>query len=66
MRKSKCRGCGAEIYWAKTEGLKPIPLDPPKKLYVKIRKAGNDMIVKMLDTYMPHHATCPEVEKFRR
>jgi len=57
-----CKGCGAEIIWKKTPKGKPVPLDPPEKRYVQTDQFP---IVAMVDTWKPHHATCPKAKDFR-
>ena len=69
---STCRGCGAEIKWAKTVKGKAIPLalDPHPDgnvelvngiAYVK-GQSDNPADVR----HMPHHATCPAANRFRK
>ena len=68
MDRGKCKGCGADIWWTVTEKGKKIPLnDPPEKRFViGDRGLVPDDVAIMVNTYTPHHATCPEVEKFRK
>ncbi len=68
-----CRGCGAEIRWVTTALGKRIPLDPEpaKRVVLRDRSSGYpeqvaDGSALVVDTYMPHHATCPEAHRFRR
>lgn len=66
----RCSACQAEIKWIETENGKNTPLDAkPEKRWVKyiiMGRKGNETRWKLVDTYMPHHATCPEVDKFRK
>ncbi len=67
---SKCKGCDAPIIWFETPQGKRQPFDakPMKRGQVNIWPNEDENwtpIVHMIDTYMPHHATCPEVERFR-
>ena len=69
-----CRSCHAPIIWALTGSAKSIPLD------AQPNPAGNvelaDGIAKAWGTshvwpegtqrYMPHHATCPDGEEWKR
>jgi len=66
--------------WAETEKGKRIPLDPkPEKRIVVEQTYEPDgdpqsgfyvkspiPAARFVDTFMPHHATCPEVEQFRK
>ncbi len=64
-----CVGCGAPIIWVKTPMGKRQPFDAkPEKRGVPAGKTskGGTPIFRMQDTYMPHHATCPAVEMFRK
>lgn len=68
---SRCRGCEAPIRWAKTASGKAMPLDATPN------RDGNVVIDDTLEgprarvvapgagQYMPHHATCPQVRRFR-
>jgi hypothetical protein len=60
-----CRGenCNAEIFWVETEAGKMMPLDAKPEKRATLDKAGQ---LKMIDTYTPHWATCPDAESFRR
>lgn len=63
MRGGACRACGASIVWATTEKGKAQPLDPrPEK---RIVVDAHD-IARVVNTFMPHHATCPRAAEFRR
>jgi hypothetical protein len=48
---SECRGCGAEIGFAKTKKGKWIPFDPPEDESQPVE---------------PHWSTCPNAEEFRK
>ncbi len=65
---SLCRGCGAIIIWAKTPAGKNAPVDAqPEKRWVEQRTPGFPLSTgALIDTYMPHHATCSGVEQFRK
>ncbi len=75
---STCRGCGAEILWGLTAKGARIPLDPkPEKRVVLapvferddlgfVKAVIHDERAQVVDTFTPHHATCPEAERFRR
>ena len=79
---SRCRGCGAPLTWVGTPKGKYIPCDPPFIPYWKDNKGdtmivnGNGEVIrcflegdpdKVTDAgRMPHWATCPEADMFRR
>lgn len=63
-----CRGCGAEIEWARTKSGKAIPLDPGNV------ERGNITVESGVATIVPfptgnrisHFATCPHAASLRR
>lgn len=59
---SKCRGCLAEIVWGVTAAGKRVPLDLPEKRYVQAASGR----FEIRPTWLSHHATCPEADKFRK
>jgi hypothetical protein len=70
----RCRGCQATIIWAKTKTGSRIPLDAePTYLgnvafvdgYAKVFGEGHEL-PNSVARYMPHHATCPKADEFRR
>ncbi len=69
---SKCRGCNAEILWIVTQNGKRTCVDAkPERRYVvqqmvKDDRGGDVPLMKIEKTYMAHHATCPEVARFRK
>lgn len=63
MRESICTGCRAPIYWLRTIRGKNIPADVPGETRIMLNDDGEAIMVK---TYMPHHATCPNVDDFRK
>lgn len=77
---ARCKGCGAAIVWAKTVNGKAIPLDAkPERRQVYVLDADNlilagltdvddgvETTVRSIPTYMPHHATCKNVDQFRK
>lgn len=56
---SKCKACGADITWMKTEAGKNIPVDTDT-----VGDFGADVFDK--ETMTAHWATCPDADKFRR
>ena len=75
---STCRGCGARIEWIKTRSGKMMPVDPEPVFVteggtMKFVTDEGDVISGQVteettDTvaYVPHWATCPEANSFRR
>lgn len=61
---ASCKSCGAYIQWFKTAATgASIPADgkPEKRLVIQ-----SDGTAKVVDTYMPHWATCPTARQHRR
>jgi len=59
-----CKGCGAEIKWIETEQGRVAPVDAvPEKRYIISRQTDRGILV---NTYMPHFATCSEADRFRK
>jgi hypothetical protein len=71
---SKCKGCGAEIIWARTLNKKPIPLDAEPTLdgNISLEKgiaavvADNYLGPGQGPLYKSHFATCPKAKDFRK
>lgn len=73
---SHCKACGAAITWAITEASgRSIPLDPTPtaagNLVIVDRTQADTPVVRVVmpgngEAFMPHHATCPDVDKFRK
>lgn len=65
-----CKGCGADIEFvvSKTSGkLMPVDVESKQKRVAVVSVTeGGDKEVRMLDTYISHHATCPNVADFRK
>lgn len=59
---SNCRSCGAKLRWVEMMSGKKMPLDikPMKMVQVK------EDLGQVIDVYMPHWATCPGAEKFKK
>lgn len=73
---SACRSCRAEIWWARTESGKRIPLDPepvPDGNVVVVQDsppvvrvlAAADLPLHIVPTYKSHFATCPHADTHR-
>jgi hypothetical protein len=56
------------MIWFKTVNQKNIPVDaePVKRLVIVGETLDGKHTVKMMDTYMPHHATCPQGKEWRK
>jgi len=76
---SRCRSCGAEIRWAKTEAGKSIPLDaaprPDGNVHVYdgvayVLSPGGQPILEHRahgdKLYVSHFVTCPDAGEHRR
>jgi hypothetical protein len=73
-----CRSCKAEIVWARTAlgKLMPVDKEPSEKGNVElVSAAGWPHLTAMVHgqppmlpttLHMPHHATCPTPEQFRK
>ena len=77
-----CRGCGAPIRFIGTAGGKSIPVDPDAVLYWQRAKAKGKVVTPNGELiscdfegdpntptgtgYVPHWATCPKADQFRR
>jgi hypothetical protein len=64
----KCSKCSAEIVWAETVNGKKQPFDakPEKRNIIAYDPSAGKTLARVVDTYMPHHATCPAAASFRR
>lgn len=60
----KCKSCGADIVWKKTQAGKPVPLNPPEKRFID--QDGGRVYVMLVDTYVSHFATCPNAAQHRK
>lgn len=55
----QCKGCGEDIIFITSKNGKKIPCDPKPLSLVSL--AG-----EVIQGHMPHWATCPEADRFRR
>ena len=64
----ECRSCGARIFWARTVNGNKIPIDAePAKRVVLTTDHGADIVgAEVVDTFTPHHATCPNAAEHRK
>lgn len=70
MKIVPCKWCQASIIWTLTKNDKRMPVDarPVKRVVieripVQDRQVGEVIRSQVVDTYMPHHATCPHTSK---
>ena len=74
---SRCRSCGAEIKWIKMRSGKSMPVDPELYTFAKFSETPDTFITSSGETvkgipaiimkgYIPHWATCPKADEFRR
>ena len=63
-----CRSCKAQIIWARTDNGRRIPIDaePVKRVILDDSHGGDIVGASLVDTFMPHHATCPNAEQHRK
>jgi len=63
-----CKGCGAEILWAKSENGKNMPFNAaPLKVWTLDTSDGHgNRLAKRVSSYLPHWATCPGAASFRK
>jgi hypothetical protein len=61
-----CGGCGARIVWAITRAGKRQPFDVKPEKRAVLRTDLGIMTATIVDTYMPHHVTCPQADMFRK
>lgn len=78
----KCRGCGKEIIWIRTTCGKAMPCDPEpvtywagKEFHSNIVTPNGEVVSCKLNGYpqsatgigyVPHWATCPMADKFKK
>ena len=79
---AKCKSCGAEIIWLKTTSGKSMPCDAVQVMYWQRDKAKGKVVTPNGEVlscefegdhaqatgmgYIPHWATCPSADKFKR
>lgn len=70
MRTTKCKYCGAEIFYAQTSSGRPMPLDakpekPAGKFTIGHAADGTLNCVSAPQLYMNHWTTCPKAAEVR-
>ena len=65
-----CTGCGKPVIWTVTEkNGKRMPVDAqPQKRVVFLRNPSDPTtpVSRVVSTFTPHFATCPEAARFRK
>ena len=63
---AKCKGCGAEIIWAKTDKGKNMPFDKKFVQMWFLNFDKKEMHATPISVYQTHWATCPKAKDFRK
>lgn len=79
---AKCKSCGANILWIKTQNGKSMPCNAEQVIYWQDAKGEANIITPNGETiratlitrrtpatgvgYIPHWATCPQANNFRK
>ncbi len=66
---TKCDGCGASIIFVKTAAGEargettwiPIDAKPERRMVINA-----EQLAESVTTWTPHHAVCPEADRFRK
>ncbi|MGD9567543.1 MAG: hypothetical protein AB7V48_04375 [Sedimentibacter sp.] len=82
MQIGKCRGCGAQIVWIRTNSGKSMPCNPVPVTYWEKAKAIGKIVTPNGETlscefegdidkatgfgYISHFSTCPQAKKFKK
>lgn len=62
-----CKGCGAEIVFARTDRGGHMPLDARETKIATVRMVGRELeILQLVVGHVPHHITCPNADEFRK
>lgn len=62
-----CKGCGADIIFARTDRGALMPLDAAQTKIATVRSVGTEREVgQIVVGHVPHHITCPQADEFRR
>jgi hypothetical protein len=66
--RSKCKGCGQDVLWVKTDTGADMPLSiaSKEKRFIVKAVANQPLIGTMVETFISHFADCPEAENFRK
>ena len=64
---SECRSCGAPVVWAVNKDGKAVPMNPPRKAWVKVGELDSGTpVVEVQAVWESHFATCPQASEWRR
>ena len=68
MKKSRCKGCGADIAWVRmrTGGNMPVDFESIKVVVVRKELHSDEAPGSMITAHNPHWATCPDAESFKK
>jgi hypothetical protein len=67
MTTKTCGWCGQEIRWFLTAAGKRMPADAkPEKRIIMVGETEGMPMCQVVDTWMPHWATCGAAERFRK
>ena len=61
---AKCKGCGKEIVWGRTDDGKNIPLDRRAPVYLLVEGKGDVVKVIRGGGMVSHFSTCPHASQF--
>jgi len=62
-----CGACGAQVRWcvtAKTGARQPLDAKPQR--LIQLDEAQDPPVGVVVEVWVPHHATCPQAQRFRR
>ncbi len=60
---SKCKSCGSELIWVKSDQGKSIPFDARQTVLLVPDLNGNNVLTK---GHVCHFVTCPHADQFRK
>ena len=67
MKLAKCKGCGLDIFWIKTQAGKNMPLDPkPIRVYQQVESLTGLKSWVFSEGYIPHWGTCRKAKDFKK
>jgi len=64
-----CRGCGADIIFARTAQGALMPLNAATTKIATVARVPNEVItprvIELVVGHVPHHITCPKADEYR-